>query len=401
MFGGVFPGETDPITPVRASSIRGQLRFWWRATKGAEFTTVKELSEREGEIWGTTKLESQVSISAMLVSEGKLEACASRGTGRFPRPAPGFPGYVIFPFQGNTQDPEIKEARKGVVFDLVATYPEKFGSDVEAALLAFCNFGGLGARTRRGCGALFCEDFAPTDRNDLTRMIDDYRRNRENYACKWPALFSNLYLGIDGNSDAERAWNKVVNLLRDFRQGENVGRNQGREPNRPGRSRWPEPETIRRITNRRDHQHSRIDYIPDNGFPRAEFGLPIIFHFQSRNDPQDCQLLPFFEEARNGEGAGNRMTSPLILRPLQFKNRQIASMILRLVTPPLDSVVFKASDRKDNETLDHGNIVDKRFAAYHNSPLGSPENGGPARSPKGSAIEGFLAYAKENGFQEV
>src|SRR5260221_14040443 len=35
--GGVKPTEPDPITVVRATEIRGQLRFWWRACRGGEF----------------------------------------------------------------------------------------------------------------------------------------------------------------------------------------------------------------------------------------------------------------------------------------------------------------------------------------------------------------------------
>lgn len=31
--GGAEPKKVDERSPVRASSIRGQLRFWWRATQ--------------------------------------------------------------------------------------------------------------------------------------------------------------------------------------------------------------------------------------------------------------------------------------------------------------------------------------------------------------------------------
>ena len=43
-------------------------------------------------------------------------------------------------------------------------------------------------------------------------------------------------------------------------------------------------------------------------FPRADFGLPIIFHFQSRSDPQDTNTLQVSR-------AQDRFPSPLILRP--------------------------------------------------------------------------------------
>ncbi len=48
-----------------------------------------------------------------IVSEGKSEECASRtGGAKFPKPNQDFPGYVIFPFQGTTQDPEIKSSER-------------------------------------------------------------------------------------------------------------------------------------------------------------------------------------------------------------------------------------------------------------------------------------------------
>ena len=35
--GGVDPAKADPVTVVRATEIRGHLRFWWRATRGGQF----------------------------------------------------------------------------------------------------------------------------------------------------------------------------------------------------------------------------------------------------------------------------------------------------------------------------------------------------------------------------
>ena len=32
--GGVEPREADPVSVVRATAVRGHLRFWWRAVRG-------------------------------------------------------------------------------------------------------------------------------------------------------------------------------------------------------------------------------------------------------------------------------------------------------------------------------------------------------------------------------
>jgi len=56
MFGGsATVREVDEKNPVRAASVRGHLRFWWRATAGAQYSDPKELFKAEEEIWGVQK----------------------------------------------------------------------------------------------------------------------------------------------------------------------------------------------------------------------------------------------------------------------------------------------------------------------------------------------------------
>lgn len=75
--GGVEAGMNDPTTLIRPSSVRGHLRFWWRATRGARFQTIAELRQREGEIWGTTDNPSPISIEVKITNLGEEEACAT------------------------------------------------------------------------------------------------------------------------------------------------------------------------------------------------------------------------------------------------------------------------------------------------------------------------------------
>jgi CRISPR-associated protein Cmr1 len=182
--------------------------------------------------------------------------------------------------------------------------------------------------------------------------------------------------------------------MQTFRQGPSVGRNPGSSPNRPGRSRWPEPESIRQATSSRSAQHSRMPAIPNDAFPRAELGLPIVFHFkdQGYGDPKDTELYPVV----NGQEK-TRMTSPLILRPMICKNGEVLQIILRLNAPVPDEVVLEKAS--GSPTFDK--IRDPTLASYPNSPMGGPKTGAKARAPLGSAIEGFLAFAEENGFSEV
>ena len=120
-------------------------------------------------------------------------------------------------------------------------------------------------------------------------------------------------------TDAYRAWAESASRLQQFRQVD-VGR-----ANHNSRSRWPEPDAIRRIKNQHlilsDKTHTP-EHKAGNLFPRAAFGMPIIFKFKddelrgehkrapNRPEPKQSSLQPVV----NGV-LMERMASPVILRP--------------------------------------------------------------------------------------
>ncbi|MFB3764603.1 MAG: type III-B CRISPR module RAMP protein Cmr1 [Methanotrichaceae archaeon] len=410
--GGADAGKNDPVTLVRPSSIRGQLRQWWRATRGSDYKTLTELHQREGEIWGTTEKPSQVALEVKIKSQGKTYPCAYFPDDKnFPRFEKNHPPYALFPFQGNKRD-GIPPANctANVSFELKLTYPQGLSQDINSAVWAWVNFGGIGARTRRGAGALYCKELAPPDRSSITADLPAqaqkeppsswYKSCLKQFGVKlsssqdWPTLPSSFLVRKSNSINVLQDWTEVVGLMQAFRQGQGVGRNLGSSQNRPGRSRWPEPESIRQATNSRSTRHSRMPAIPNDAFPRAELGLPIVFHFKDLNfgDPRDTELYPVF----HGEEK-TRMSSPLILRPMMCRNGDVLQLILKLNAPSPDEVVLE----KANGNPHFKKIRDPTLASYPNSPLSSSKPGLPARSSSGCAIEGFLAYVKENGFVEV
>ena len=389
-------GVNDHVTLIRPSSIRGHLRSWWRATKGAKCADIAELRQREGEIWGTTVNPSQVGLQVEIKSPGKTYPCAYFPEDKnFPRFERNHPPYALFPFQGNKRD-GIPPANctSNVSFELKLNHPKSLSQDVDAAVWAWTNFGGIGARTRRGCGALYCKEFSPT-RESLNSW---YRSSLDGFGVDlsrlhdWPTLPDRFFVRSNNSSNVLQGWTNVVGLMQTFRQGQDVGRNPGSSPNRPGRSRWPEPESIRKATGSRFSRHSRMPAIPDDAFPRAELGLPIVFHFKDNDDPKDTELYPVVR----GEEK-TRMASPLILRPMICKSGEVIQLILKLNSSSPDEVVLKKASGSPRFKKLH----DPALANYPNSPLGRLKAGAPARSSSGSALEGFLAFAKENGFVEV
>ncbi len=408
--GGVEAGAPDETLPIRGTSIRGQLQFWWRATRGAVFTTQTDLFARHADVWGTTDRVSPIEIDVRDVTAGQARSCARYEWNQRARGGQGgwrlvwdshfadSPlAYALFPFQGKQAlsrqaDPEESPAQfiETASFKLRLRYPEALRQDVETAVWAWVNFGGLGARTRRGCGALLCKELAPHEINDLQSWFRTGSFSGGGNACDWPTMPSAVLVGTQIEAAVD-VWKRVIGLLQQFRQGVGIARNTGQQSKRPGRSRYPEPETIRQVTKMRSRQHGRLVHIPDDAFPRAEFGLPIVFHFQGQGEPFDTVLYP--SSAANGD-ARERMASPLVLKPLALANGQAVPLILQLVTPPLAAVELKQGSR--SLTLPATTRVrDGRLATYENSPL--------AGAASGSAIEAFLLHARQSnhGFREV
>lgn len=90
--GGVEAGVPDPVTPIRGCAIRGQLRFWWRVTRGPTCKTPEELRARETEVWGSDEFPSPVSVTIGNVQLNGLRDGESFGF-RVPLPE----SYALFP----------------------------------------------------------------------------------------------------------------------------------------------------------------------------------------------------------------------------------------------------------------------------------------------------------------
>ncbi|MDD1703027.1 MAG: type III-B CRISPR module RAMP protein Cmr1 [Methanoregula sp.] len=436
--GGIEAGKVDPVMPVRPSGIRGHLRFWWRATRGSKYPDYKELFQRESEIWGSTENPSPVTIT---VSQKVLSSFRE-----FPRYGfadnSGPESYVIFPAkdkkeslgkenfsfilniswlsQKRLQDIREKENQRRAKENKSPKpeHVEDIGPDVEAALRAWVNFGGIGARTRRGCGALYSPELS-------FHSIED--------AKEYP--FQVLYKSGNPGDTPIQTWSNAINVFRNFRQLRKGGLHTKNIRTRNGvrpitvpkeRSWWPEPDSIRQITGCSlkplpTHLNPRMDHSASltstQYFPRAELGLPIIFHFadgpekwdppNNDLDPPESTLIPTkLSEDHRTRKDGTRMASPVILRPLKLNNGSCLSIYVILQHPNLPPLRLTGKHPNLPKDLDPNiHVVNEKIAKYLNSPLGPVIPGGTPRSQKGSALDAFIAYATEEmpdrNFKEV
>lgn len=387
--GGVEPGVHDPVTIIRGSSIRGQLRFWWRACKGGQYNGVlQEMKAAEDAIWGAASTAEHASSSSvdLIVSdlkEGNPFAYTNGGAlvtnkrGREIRyydPASPY-GYVAFPlqsFQENTsRAPAVHE---NVGFTLKLRYPSTLKQDVEAALWAWETLGGIGGRTRRGFGALYCDKIGGVDQSAPDDVAAWRQRLQQGFqdhvaAGRWPEHVPHLVpLGagyqpggmllrlLPGTGDSLRTWQVLISKLKGFRQR----RNWSGGP-RPGRSQWPEPDAIRRQIRypngqeMRSARHQRALSTNDE-FPRASFGLPIVFQFKDGVDSQNLEPdgssgPPYdpYKTVLRGQSS-ERLASPLILRPLPCGRDSAVGLALVLAGDrlPPGGLVLVPEDRHRN-----------------------------------------------------
>ena len=306
--GGEEPRLADSVTTVRPSEVKGQLRFWWRAIRGWQAEgDLSTLLKREEEIWGgitKTQQASRVIVEVETLNPGEPKNPFTKQEGkRFPKNDPNIaPGYVAFPLRETKDDPRNYPVRVGVRFRLRLRFPASLKEEVLAALWAWETFGGIGGRTRRGFGAFLESEVGPISEATIRENLKRYSRQGG-----WPKYVPHLtpesVIHLHPGS-----WQETVRCYERFRQW------RTRDDRRnPGRSRWPEPDAIRRLTGKWDPRHAPEH--PVNKFPRGQFGLPIIFHFKrekgkrvkDEQDPPDSTL----------KGASlERHASPLAFRPL-------------------------------------------------------------------------------------
>ena len=167
--GGAEPRRTDPDAPLRPSSIRGALRHWLRMGLGDVLgggegdedrrrAALGGLRRIEAALFGTTEAGSRARVGP--TQAGAPQTFAVDGT---KQPGLAYLGYGLLP--AKRSDPDPKGLMPGQSLALRVglqprpSDPPALRAAMQEALLAtlwlWANLGGIGARTRRGWGALW------------------------------------------------------------------------------------------------------------------------------------------------------------------------------------------------------------------------------------------------------
>ncbi|WMI71199.1 type III-B CRISPR module RAMP protein Cmr1 [Aminobacterium sp. MB27-C1] len=393
--GGVEAGKVDTKHPIRETSIRGQLRFWWRATVGQRYETPEKLAEAESELWGSTEKASKVRVK--VTKTDKLSYRNHDKNYNFDQNSPKL--YALFSAKQNKNN----IAKEGFTFNLEIALEKRINidspqdapdqhkknsEDILKALKAWVNFGGIGARTRRGCGALYCRELSPSENEDILAWLKtnfgEYLNSKK--TRPWPTMAHTIIAKKSNPMENIQAWENVISLYKSFRQGKHFRRNEGQERNNPEHSRWPEPDSIRKIATALKSNPTDIDKLVVS----AAFGLPIVTKFKDKGDPEETTLYPIYKKEQK-----ERMASSLILKPLAISYHKGIPIVVQLRAPLPETLKIEGEKEISYSVPIPDANVPHQATKYHNSPMGAD------CFNSGKALEAFISYMKENEFAEV
>lgn len=351
----------DDVDVIRAPSVRGHLRFWWRALYGAQYANIDALYQRESALWGRAATDGggRSAVGIRISVEGTPGSPDTSDIDL--QQTPG--AYALWPAraerrQGQVVKPPAPRRKPGTKFVLALKVAGTDNDEVEIknALRAWILFGGYGGRTRRGLGSLKVignvNGWLPTaaTREALTSLfgVDVFTApTRTPGDVPWLGGAA-LQIG-QADDDAQKAWTTALDWLKEFRQGTTNHPPLGRarepgtgkaQPSRPSISNWPEADKIRHIKGK-THAHAPR-HNSTAAWPRAGFGLPIIGQFQtqdrrgqrfdSRNPPNGGYDEPgaFELRWRAGNVEHDRLASPLIVKALPLADGSFAPCALWL-----------------------------------------------------------------------
>ena len=345
---------------IRVPTIRGHLRFWWRALYGQNYDSPRALYAAEKRLWGGTTdgddesggrslVEVTVSVDkqrAAAVDESQIQAYGTDAT-------PG--AYALWPARGADGQTPAPRRTPGQRFELKVCVPAVADDDgavviesqVRAAVHAWILFGGYGGRTRRGLGSLRVTSaeaakWLPQPGEDLRAELARLF-GRDVFTLPSPApartdlpqlIGAELLVAADP-VDNHAAWICALGWLREFRQGDGTTAYDAREPDtgigdpRPHVSRWPEADKLRHLAGMERTSAHKPAHNAAPVWPRAGFGLPIIGQWQTTDrfrrkraytEPQPYALK--WQTAGRDPQMMDRLASPLIVKALPLANGQ-------------------------------------------------------------------------------
>lgn len=229
--GAVSLRTVDDIDFIRVATIRGHLRFWWRALNGHRYESSEELYAKESELWGRAAGEeggrSAVELRVTIEQPGEPDSSQIRLYDS--KKGPATPGaYALWPAREEKRAglPTAPRRAPGTRFLLTLLAPSSDIKEVENVVRAWLLFGGYGSRTRRGLGSFSVLDApkawlpnAATPREFERLFGGDIFAAPRMSACDVSWLAGAILHAGQTVEQAAKAWTSALGWLQEFRQG--------------------------------------------------------------------------------------------------------------------------------------------------------------------------------------
>lgn len=356
MFIGDAEQKASGISPA---SVKGALRFWWRALMWGQFknaTSCDEaalvlLHDAEGGLFGSSADNGSAAKFTLRVTTSGKPANLSNA-------APGIQyllGQGLYHFRDGYLRPALKAGEKlEIVLIASPTTTKEEQQQLVQALMALGVLGGLGSRARKGFGSLAIESLQdgntaipiPTDVVTLKRLITTW-----GVTSGLPPFtaFSNktrLDISLQG-TDPMVVLDKAgqeQQLYRSYGRNGKVG-NKNAEQNFK-----PDHDLVAQVIRER--------CVPNTTPQRSVFGLPHNYFFSSLVAPNNkVDFAPSMQDR-------SRRASPLMIHVHQFPNQQVAliqTLFPATFLPEGDTLEFKMGNRpsdKVNVRFNENQMID-------------------------------------------
>lgn len=185
-------GADTNTVELRSASIKGALRFWWRALYGREFSSIKKMKEAEGKLFGDTEQKSKIRLytdtsNSFIISSNNLTNGKTFQVHGKPLSIFDYLAFGICEYDRNVHKNVYRRnhVTPNSKFTLHLEFLNSIDSNNElnkilAALSCLNSFGGLGAKSRNGFG---CISIKPLSNNISLPPITNFSGERKNFTA--------------------------------------------------------------------------------------------------------------------------------------------------------------------------------------------------------------------------
>lgn len=207
---------------LRVPSIKGALRFWWRALAWSRYGELKRIREEEARLFGSTDT-GQSQVLLRLKPLDPLEAHLGEQEARSWSPN-DWQSYIGYGLVHKQLRPRRQYIKPGFVFSLLASARNRDAlQEMKAPLRALGLLGGLGGRSRKGWGSLTLIDLegadewrTPQNERDLKRELESLFRSEQSSGPYTGVSIAASFAIGRSYQDALTAHRSLAQTYRDF-----------------------------------------------------------------------------------------------------------------------------------------------------------------------------------------